>query len=383
MLKKFDDKKREILGRLSRTDAEYTDASPKGSIDDGIRELVRDINSIPGFITTSSCAGRVAVFLEGAQKQSTARGPGVEDEEVQSGDAGQAIAASWGGKGGGRWLFTSHTPVDLEKLSNEGALSRHLGFSSTLQVSSPPLNLRPQFVHLKFEPMIMAHLSIETQILHILTSSTEQAQAVLNAAMTAGFRESGITGLLDNKGRPSTPMVAVRSSGLALDSIVGFQCDDPSTPWANQITPMVSESYLRTLVHVSNERFQMNEVRKQRFREAFLERVGFRDMPLEDSNFRDYKPRSAYEPAAVRRERKRREGLARKEKMLAFAGALDGAHGTDGNAEEVEGDSDDLGLFMLGNDGTSIEDSSIEPNQKVDFGYVLWTYFNPRSCTEP
>ena len=127
----------------------------------------------------------------------------------------------------------------------------------------------------------------------------------------------------------------------------------------------------------------MNEVRKQRFRQAFLERVGFRDMPVEDSNSRDYKPRGAYEPAAVRRERKRREGLARKEEMLAFAGALDGAHDTDCNVEDVEGDSADLSLFMEGNDETSIENSSIEPNQKVDFGYVLWRYISCPSCIEP
>ena len=185
MLKKFDDKKREILGRLSLTDDDYTDASPKGSIDDGIRELVRQINSIPGFISTSSCAGRVAVFLEGAQKQSITQGPRVEGEDVHSGDAGQAIAASSGGKGGGKWLFTSHTPVDLEKLSNEGALSRHLGFSSTLQVSSPPLNLRPQFVHLKFEPMVSGTASCKKHMAHFSTNTDPTYPDLIYRASTS------------------------------------------------------------------------------------------------------------------------------------------------------------------------------------------------------
>ena len=68
MNEKFSAKKRQVLEQLSKDHQEYTDASPKGSVDEGIRDLVQAINNTSGYVTTSSCAGRVAVFLEGATK---------------------------------------------------------------------------------------------------------------------------------------------------------------------------------------------------------------------------------------------------------------------------------------------------------------------------
>ncbi|KAG5927298.1 hypothetical protein E4U53_002888, partial [Claviceps sorghi] len=54
----FAAKKTKILDQLAVPEAEYTDASPKGTIDAGIRELIDEINAAEGFVTTSSCAGR-------------------------------------------------------------------------------------------------------------------------------------------------------------------------------------------------------------------------------------------------------------------------------------------------------------------------------------
>lgn len=50
----FESRKRKILADLSVPDTEYTDLSPKGSVDEGIRDLIRDINALPGLVTTSS-----------------------------------------------------------------------------------------------------------------------------------------------------------------------------------------------------------------------------------------------------------------------------------------------------------------------------------------
>lgn len=47
----------------------YADLSPKGTVDAGIRELIGEINAREGLVTTSSCAGRVSVFLEGKKKK--------------------------------------------------------------------------------------------------------------------------------------------------------------------------------------------------------------------------------------------------------------------------------------------------------------------------
>lgn len=61
----FTRRKDAILEQLSVPDEDYTDLSPKGTIDAGIRDLIGEINALDGFVTTSSCAGRVSVFLEG------------------------------------------------------------------------------------------------------------------------------------------------------------------------------------------------------------------------------------------------------------------------------------------------------------------------------
>lgn len=136
-------RKSKIMSDLSVPDAEYTDLSPKGSVDKGIRDLIRDINSLDGLVTTSSCAGRASIFVEGSKKtgkkrktegkpqaieQATGRGPSELDDGIingqnqsenkdedgltnKEGDAGRKFAPS-GGKGEGRWLYVSHDPVE-------------------------------------------------------------------------------------------------------------------------------------------------------------------------------------------------------------------------------------------------------------------------------
>jgi tRNA wybutosine-synthesizing protein 3 len=94
----FESRKRKILAELSVPDTEYTDLSPKGSVDEGIRDLIHDINALPGLVTTSSCAGRISVFLEGRKKQN--------DHQQE-----QRQFAPSGGKGAGKWLYVSHDPL--------------------------------------------------------------------------------------------------------------------------------------------------------------------------------------------------------------------------------------------------------------------------------
>jgi tRNA wybutosine-synthesizing protein 3 len=244
---RFNAKKKSILGRLSVPDGDYTDSSPKGSIDEPIRALVGEINGTTGYVTTSSCSGRMAVYLDGPSQV-----PAQDVIYTNTDDAQPTASAGASGKGRGRWLFTSHDPIDLKGLSQEGAILSLLGIEPTTEPSFPKDD-NVQRVHLKFEPMI----------LHILTASPEHAQTALTAATSAGFRESGISGLLDTKGRPTPPMVAVRSSGLAFDAVIGFVFE-------GKVLPMVSEAYLLQQLKWANQHFQMNEERKARFRQHFL-----------------------------------------------------------------------------------------------------------------
>jgi tRNA wybutosine-synthesizing protein 3 len=148
----FASKKEKILSQLSIPDEVYTDLSPKGTIDAGIRGLVDEINQLDGFVTTSSCAGRVAVFLEGSKKKHT---PIDDDEKDQSGS--DAIAGV-GGKGGGRWLFVSHDPVDLQGLQDDVGLLSTIGIPTQDKIKGEDLEMHDpnacQLLHLKFEPLV-------------------------------------------------------------------------------------------------------------------------------------------------------------------------------------------------------------------------------------
>ncbi|KAK4569582.1 hypothetical protein LTR86_003345 [Recurvomyces mirabilis] len=236
---RFAERKSKILAGLNAPEDKYTDLSPKGSVDAGIRDLISEINDSLDYVTTSSCAGRIAVYLEGRK----------------------------GAKGGGKWLYTSHDPMEVPEVPGE--LLQMFGMSEgAVQCATPSDTEKARLVHFKFEPMI----------LHILTSSLEPAQRIMSAAMSAGFRESGINSILPNtspqQSTPATPMVGVRSSGLAFDCIVGFSDtaigDGDDSAGDTIVKPMVTEDYLRTLITVANQRFRTNVERTGRFRKALL-----------------------------------------------------------------------------------------------------------------
>lgn len=140
----FQLKKQKILEQLQIPNEDYTDLSPKGSVDEGVRELVDEINKQDGFVTTSSCAGRVAVYLEGISKRAR-QGDTREDEP-------SGIAS--GGKGGGQWLYVSHDPPDLSSVSEDGAVCSLLGLPNEKTPSSPASAENTRFVRLKFEPLV-------------------------------------------------------------------------------------------------------------------------------------------------------------------------------------------------------------------------------------
>ena len=138
MSNSFKQKKQRILDAINVTDTEYTDLSPKGSIDEGIREVIDLINSIPGLVTTSSCAGRVSVYVEGVKRNLEERGE-------------NGITRGSGGKGGGRWIFVSHDPVNLEISEWSGKLLPKFELRPSNGADIP---VGASLVHLKFEPMV-------------------------------------------------------------------------------------------------------------------------------------------------------------------------------------------------------------------------------------
>lgn len=155
---RFQRKKKKILDQLARSEPEYTDLSPKGAVDDGIRELIDEINQLDGLVTTSSCAGRLSVFLEGRKWPDNAHGTGIADRR-DSGPQERSTSqvAVPGGKGaGGRWLYVSHEPLQLPSNipREEGHLTNLFGLIPHVPEQAIAAHKGTRYVRIAFEPMV-------------------------------------------------------------------------------------------------------------------------------------------------------------------------------------------------------------------------------------
>lgn len=145
------------------------DASPKGYIDDEILALVRQLNKLDGVATTSSCAGRIAVFLEGIKKGTE---PSDElrkqEEDIHSGSQRKEDGSPLAGIGGkghcGRWMYVSHTPIEDRTLSwsdlcdaSVTGCTSCFGPSETISICQQQPHIiddETRLLHFKFEPMV-------------------------------------------------------------------------------------------------------------------------------------------------------------------------------------------------------------------------------------
>ena len=160
-----------------------------------------------------------------------------------------------------------------------------------------------------------------------MTASLHHAQPILAAAINAGFRESGIQSLKNLDDANAFPMVAIRSSGLALESVIGCVPDrvkDTSRKGSDSknyldsevVHSLVSDNYLALLINIANDRFISNTERMRRF-----------EFDLFD---REATTTSGWEDSKTRQERKRAEGLKQQEeirKVRAQRGTSDAVTG--------------------------------------------------------
>lgn len=137
-----------------------------------------------------------------------------------------------------------------------------------------------------------------------MTASLHHAQPILAAAINAGFRESGIQSLRNLDDVNAFPMVAIRSSGLALESIIGSAFTNGHYICA--VHSIVDEDYLELLLKVANDRFYSNTERMRRFESDLFERVATKPSTWEDSQ--------------IRKDRKRVEGLKQQEEVRKARG---------------------------------------------------------------
>jgi tRNA wybutosine-synthesizing protein 3 len=104
----------------------------------------------------------------------------------------------------------------------------------------------------------------------------------------------------------TNPMVAVRSAGLAFDSVIGYQDDSGSN------IAFVDEDYLQMMVGLANERSQLNSNRIQRFRDSLL---GKANHATTGGTITSQHTTEEFEDPEIRRQRKRQEGLLRQQDL--------------------------------------------------------------------
>lgn len=146
----FLQKKRHILEDLN---SPLPDLSPKGGPDVQILPLLKLINQHELLVTTSSCAGRVAVYAEGVRLKNSKHEKDQEDENEL-----ETSAVMVGGKGGGgRWLYVTHDAPTAERVEGRSWTDILLGdlrISSSADGFNARDTLHRRYVHFKYEPMV-------------------------------------------------------------------------------------------------------------------------------------------------------------------------------------------------------------------------------------
>ncbi|ODQ65417.1 hypothetical protein NADFUDRAFT_70880 [Nadsonia fulvescens var. elongata DSM 6958] len=280
----FDQKKRAILSQIEVTSEINPDASPKGTLDIKLLPLIELINSHEDMVTTSSCSGRVSVYLEGDKTV-------VLEERADSVDAA-ATREKVGAKGaGGKWLFVTHDPLYL----SESWWTDAFNYTEAID-SSDAFITSIRYVLYKFEAMI----------LHIKCRDHKSASTLYNLAMSCGFRESGIG---------SNDLVAIRIS-LKLDAPVAYLDKNNLSDGNATINPLVNSDYMKLLTKMSLDRFQENFRRMDELMKKIRDNMfGDAAANINTDNNGPSGKNTAWEDKEARRLRKREEGLKKKQEM--------------------------------------------------------------------
>ncbi|KAF9547586.1 hypothetical protein EC957_008242 [Mortierella hygrophila] len=324
-------RKKTILIALN---SDTPDKSPKGYVDEPLLPLIVLINNHQDYVTTSSCSGRICTYLEGlessADEAASEAGSGEtkdekdqddddeEEEETSKGyEENTSLAAVEAAKRakGGQWLYVSHDPVVfpdqvLQQKDPRWIVEMLFGPEAHRVVTMEEQEgkegmrtidmARSQLVYFKFEPMI----------LHIEAATPGAAKTFLNHSLFSGYRNSGIL--------PSTKrtMLAIRST-LKLDAPIAYIPSSTSSSTTGTTTGtgeekiylMVSLSYLRVLIDLSNDKFRMNVAQMARFEERLTKHLLTADTTPKKVGDQG----GEWEDKEARKERKKREGMLKQE----------------------------------------------------------------------
>ena len=158
------------------------DKSVKGSVDAPIRELVNLINRHESFVTTSSCSGRIAVFLQ----------------SNSVGDSEGTPSSSKKKRGEGGWVLVRHRKVSPEELIS--AVSKYtspideMSIPSAKDTEESPVieegsdNSEEVVVDLENGDEGVMFLKMEAFVLHVEATTIAQAASLLTQAIQSGYR---------------------------------------------------------------------------------------------------------------------------------------------------------------------------------------------------
>ncbi|KAG0380522.1 hypothetical protein BGX24_007552 [Mortierella sp. AD032] len=331
-------RKKTILVALN---SDTPDKSPKGYVDEPLLPLIVLINNHQDYVTTSSCSGRICTYLEGLESEVDGEGEAEagsdskkdkdqdtevkEEEETAKGyEENTSLAAVEAAKRakGGQWLYVSHDPVVFPDQISEhprwivetlfGPEAHRVVLMEEKQGDQETMRTidmaRSQLVYFKFEPMI----------LHIEAATPTAAKTFLNHSLFSGYRNSGIL--------PSVKrtMLAIRST-LKLDAPIAYIPSSSSTTTGNtssvtttgqeKIHLMVSLSYLRVLIDLSNDKFRMNVAQMARFEERLSRHLLNEDgsVAADGKKVKVSDQGGEWEDKEARKERKKREGMLKQE----------------------------------------------------------------------
>lgn len=260
----FDRKKEHILQEIGINSENNPDASPKGTIDTLCLPLIFLINSHKDMVTTSSCSGRVSVFLEGSKDKKATQKVEEESKILKIGAKGE----------GGRWLFVSHEKSDIHEWWSHEDVALQFGGNINME----DCNEGTRYILFKYEPLI----------LHVQCRDFESASRLYSVAMGCGFRESGI-GANNN--------VAIRIS-IRLDIPIGYLND------SDEIVSLVDKTYLSLITKLAYDRFLVNEEKMKKLYNHINEDI---------INYQV--AQKVVETKEERKQRKMQEGLAKRDEV--------------------------------------------------------------------
>ncbi len=215
------------------------DRSPKGSIDLPIVHLVDFINrNCSDFCTTSSCSGRISVFKE---------------EQSSKGVS---------------WMLVRHGIVSDAEVVH--AVTQGRIVNKVVEAGEEAAKKESAIISLKCEPFI----------LHLRCRDLRSGQALHAAALSCGFRESGLT--VSNKVAQGKIMLAIRTSAFCQEVPIALETNpnrggssDGRGENERSVEWLVSTEYLRLVLSRCNAKLQANFARISRLCWAVQDLVGY------------------------------------------------------------------------------------------------------------